>query len=193
MYTDIESGQQAQERSMTASVEFVFAIGKSQCEMVQAGALSLRLNRILSLTTPLVTLAHCFTSVSHLPFTCPFESLTDAPSLNSVLLTRLLISTSSPTTITTPTRAMDPTSTQGHFASGVDMPGHPLPSRLEKLPRELQERIYFYLGVPVTGFCVHTCDETCAHHGLLTELHKMVLTCNHFAEQCLPPGPLKDQ
>jgi hypothetical protein len=31
------------------------------------------------------------------------------------------------------------------------------PSRLESLPRELRELIYFHLDIPVAGECVHNC------------------------------------
>jgi hypothetical protein len=30
-------------------------------------------------------------------------------------------------------------------------------SRLESLPQELRERIYFYLGFPIAGKCIHNC------------------------------------
>lgn len=34
-------------------------------------------------------------------------------------------------------------------------------SRLELLPRELRDRIYFYLGFPVARRCLHYCDKPC--------------------------------
>jgi hypothetical protein len=35
-------------------------------------------------------------------------------------------------------------------------------SRLESLPQELRERIYFYLGFPIAGKCIHNCaHQTC--------------------------------
>lgn len=36
-----------------------------------------------------------------------------------------------------------------------------LPSRLQQLPRELRENVYFYLCIPVSGYCIHTCDTPC--------------------------------
>lgn len=36
-----------------------------------------------------------------------------------------------------------------------------LSSRLQKLPRELRERVYFHLGIPVAGYCLHKCDMLC--------------------------------
>ncbi|KAF2120471.1 hypothetical protein BDV96DRAFT_594930 [Lophiotrema nucula] len=35
-------------------------------------------------------------------------------------------------------------------------------SRLESLPRELRDAIYFYLGFPVAGRCLHLCDQDCS-------------------------------
>jgi hypothetical protein len=34
------------------------------------------------------------------------------------------------------------------------------PSRLESLPRELREHIYFYLDLPIGGKCIHNCHRT---------------------------------
>ena len=34
-------------------------------------------------------------------------------------------------------------------------------SPLEKLPCELRQQIYFYLGFPIAGRCLHTCDDSC--------------------------------
>ena len=33
--------------------------------------------------------------------------------------------------------------------------------RLDLLPREIRERIYFFLGVPVAGYCLHDCSQMC--------------------------------
>jgi hypothetical protein len=33
------------------------------------------------------------------------------------------------------------------------------PSRLESLPRELREHIYFYLDLPIGGKCIHNCHR----------------------------------
>ena len=35
------------------------------------------------------------------------------------------------------------------------------PSRLETLPREIREQIYFHLGFPVSGRCIHQCNTDC--------------------------------
>ncbi|KAF1974939.1 hypothetical protein BU23DRAFT_552780 [Bimuria novae-zelandiae CBS 107.79] len=43
-------------------------------------------------------------------------------------------------------------------ASTIEM----LPSRLQQLPRELRERVYLYLGIPVTGYCIHECNNSCS-------------------------------
>lgn len=34
-------------------------------------------------------------------------------------------------------------------------------SSFEKLPCELRQQIYFYLGFPIAGRCLHTCDDSC--------------------------------
>lgn len=52
-----------------------------------------------------------------------------------------------------------------HKLYEADKPEHC--SRLESLPREVREKIYFYLGFPVAGHCVHYCDKPCSVHQAL--------------------------